>query len=231
MMENMQKMMMKRYQMFAWTGLIVVLAAFYFSLQVAGASGDFFSATKVAREGAQMGSALSQTNVTRHTLAWWVPSFKFVGLGLMLGAISMALGLIATTLRNLGAEIMAKWPAELNPGLPNKPRSARLFPLLMLMGWFFLAIGLIIAWATAGSVSWYWGHSISSELNPAGPGSNLLQTLGNLVVLEQWLAILRFVGMGFLFTAITVALTVVIRTLQHQELSLAQFIKGRMGKE
>jgi hypothetical protein len=230
MMENMQQTMMKRYQMFAWMGLLIVMIAFLFSLQVAGANGAFFGATKTAREGAAAGSALVQANVTRHTLTWWVPAFKFVGLGVMLGSITMALGLIATTLRNLGGELMSRWPAELNPGLPEKPRAARMFPMLMMMGLMVLILGLILAWATVGTVGGYWSHSIANELNPAGTGSTLLQTLGSLQALGQWLGILRFLGMALLFTAITVALTVVVRTLQHQEGSLKQYIKGQMNK-
>ncbi len=229
MIEKMQQTMMKRYQMFAWLGLLVVLGAFLFSLQVANANGAFFAATKAAREGATAGSALVQANVTRNSLAWWVPAFKFFGLGLMLGAITMALGLIATTLRNLGGEIMLKWPAELNPGLPEKPRSARMFPMLMMVGWMVLILGLIVAWATTGTVAAYWDHSIATELNPAGAGSALLQALGSIQSTGQWLSFLRFLGMGLLFTAITVALTIIIRTLQHQEKSLKSFIKARLS--
>ncbi len=227
MMEKMQQTMMKRYGMFAWIGLLIVLIAFLFSLQVASANGDFFSASKAAREGAAAGSALVGANVTRHSLAWWVPAFKFAGLGIMLGAITMALGLIASTLRSLGGDLMAKWPAELNPGLPEKPRAARIFPMLMMAGWMVLILGLVIAWATTGLVAGYWDHSIASELNQAATGSALLQALGTIQATGPWLAVLRFLGMGLLFTAITLALTVVVRTLQHQERSLKRFIQAR----
>ncbi len=53
-------------------------------------------------------------------------ALKFLGLGIMLGAITMALGLIAATLRNLGSDVMSGWPSRLNPGTPPKPRSAKM---------------------------------------------------------------------------------------------------------
>lgn len=227
MMEKMQKKMMKHYRMFAGVGFLVVLVAFGISLAAANANQVFFSATKAAREAAGAGSTLVAANVTRNSLTTWVPSFKFVGLGLMLGAITMALGVIATTLRNLGADLMSKWPEELNPGLPEKPRSAKLFPLLMMMGWMVLIAGFIWALFLNGTVVSYWSHSIAGELNPAAAGSTLLRQLGVIRGTLPWLGALRFLGMALLFTGITAALTVIIRTLQHQEQTLRNFIAAR----
>lgn len=227
MMENMQKIMMKHYRIFAGVGFLVVLIAFGLSLVGANASQIFFSASKATREAAGAGSALVAANVTRNSITTWVPSFKFVGLGLMLGAITMALGLIAATLRNLGGNLMSKWPGELNPGLPEKPRSAKLFPMLMMVGWMVLVAGFVWALLLNGTVAAYWSHSIANELNPAAAGSTLLRQLGVIQGALPWLGALRFLGMAFLFTAITVALTVIIRTLQHQEQTLRNFIAAR----
>jgi hypothetical protein len=227
MMEKMQKKMMQQYRVFAGVGFLVVLVAFGFSLAAANANQVFFSAGKAAREAAGASSALVAANVTRHSITTWVPSFKFVGLGLLLGAITMALGLIAATLRNLGGDLMAKWPEELNPELPEKPRSARLFPMLMMVGWMVLIAGFIWALFLNGTVVSYWSHSIANELNPAAAGSTLLRQLGAIKGTLPWLGALRFLGMAFLFTAITVALTVIIRTLQHQEQTLRSFIAAR----
>ena len=157
----------------------------------------------------------------------WVPSFKFLGLGIMLGAITMALGLIATTLRNLGKDVMSHWPADLNPGAPDKPVTAKMFPIIMMMGWIVLIIGFIWALSLSGVVGSYWNNSIADVLNPAQPGSALLNTLGLIQGQLPWLSFLRFLGMSFLFTGITVVLTVIIRTLQHQENTLNKFVEAR----
>ena len=226
-MEKMQKLMMKRYKMFAGLGLLIVLVAFVFSLQAANANAVFFSVDKVTREAAGAGTNIVAANVTRQSIPYWVPSFKFLGLGIMLGSITMALGLIATTLRNLGIDVMSLWPKDLNPGIPEKPRSAKLFPMLMMMGWMILLIGFIWALVSNGTVTAYWANSIASTLNPAADGSPLLRQLGAIQGVKPWLGALRYTGMAFVFTAITVALTIIIRTLQHQEKTLRNFVKAR----
>ena len=93
-------------------------------------------------------------------------------------------------------------------------------------GWLALIIGLIWAFSLNGTVTAYWAHSIANELNPAQPGSALLNQLGLIKATLPWLGFFRFLGMGFLFTGITVALTVIIRTLQGQEKTLRQFIQA-----
>ncbi len=230
MMESMINTMMKRYQMFAWLGLIIVLIAFLLSLSAAGANATFFSVDKAAREGATAGSALVAANVARNSISTWVPSFKFLGLGILLGAITMALGTIIKALRDLGKDVMSTWPRELDPGVPEKPRSAKLFPMIMMMGWIVLLIGLIWALSLNGVVTSYWNHSIANELNPAQPGSQLLTQLGIITSTLPWLGFLRFLGMSLLFTGITIALTVIIRTLQFQERTLQKFVAARTGR-
>jgi hypothetical protein len=226
-MEKMQQTMMKRYKMFAGLGLLIVLIAFLFSLQAANANSVFFSIDKITREAAGPGSDIVAANVTRQSLAHWVPSFKFLGLGIMLGAITMALGLIAATLREMGINVTSLWPKGLNPSAPPKPRSARMFPMLMLMGWMILLIGFIWALVSNGTVTDYWANSIAVTLNPAAEGSPLLNQLGAIQAVKPWLGALQYTGMAFFFTAITIALTVIIRTLQHQEKTLRNFIKAR----
>jgi len=225
-MEIMINSMMKHYKMFAGVGLLIVIIAFAFSLTGANAQAAFFSADKVTREAAGVGSALVAANVLRNSIPTWVPSLKFLGLGIMLGAITMALGVIATTLRDLGSDVMSKWPAEMRPGTPLKPRAAKLFPMIMMMGWMVFLIGLIWAFALNGTVTSYWAHSIANELNPAQTGSALLNQLAVIKGSLPWLAALRFLGMGLVLTAITVALTVIIRTLQMQNKVLSRFVQA-----
>jgi len=76
-----------------------------------------------------------------------------------------------------------------------------------------LVIGIVLA---AGVVSDYWNHSIATELNPAQPGSVLLSQLSVIGTYFYWLNPLRMLGMAFLFTAITVSITVIIGTLRMQ---------------
>jgi len=226
-MEKMQQAMMKHYKMFAGLGFVIVAIAFLFSLQASEANAVFFSIDKATREAAAAGTNIVAANITRQSVPYWVPSLKFLGLGIMLGAITMALGAIATTLRETGIGVMSNWPKELNPGAPAKPRSAKMFPMLMMMGWMVLLIGLVWALASNATVTAYWSNSIATVLNPADAGSNLLRQLGVIQGAKPWLAALRYTGMALVFTAITIALTVIIRTLQHQEKALRKFVQAR----
>jgi hypothetical protein len=226
-MEKMQQTMMKHYKMFAGLGFLIVIIAFVFSLQASQANAVFFSVDKATREAAAAGTNIVAANVTRQSIPHWVPSLKFLGLGIMLGAITMALGIIATTLRETGIGVMSNWPKELNPGPPEKPRSAKMFPMLMMMGWMILLFSLIWALASNATVTAYWSNAIATVLNPAGAGSDLLRQLGVIQGAQPWLAALRYTGMALVFSAITVVLTVIIRTLQHQEKSLRSFIQAR----
>jgi hypothetical protein len=110
----------------------------------------------------------------------------------------MALGYIVLTLRDLGSNVTALWPATLNPGTPEKPRDAKIFPMIMMMGWIFPIISLIWALNLSGTVSSYWAHSMSGELNPAQPGSILLTQLGTIHFTLLWIVFFRFLGTGFL---------------------------------
>ncbi len=70
----------------------------------------------------------------------------------------------------------------------------------------------------------------SLTINFAQIGLALLEQLGFITSTLPWLNALRFFGMAFLFTAITVALTVVIRTLQAQEKILNKFYQVRSSE-
>jgi hypothetical protein len=76
----------------------------------------------------------------------------------------------------------------------------------------------------------YWNHSIASELNPAAPGSELLSQLGVVTSFGKWIAPLRMIGMAFLFTAITLALTVIIGALRMQAGMLVTFYRRATGE-
>ena len=84
-----------------------------------------------------------------------------------------------------------------------------------------LIVGIILA---VGVVSGYWNNSIVNDLNPAQPGSALLAQLSVISSYAFWLNPLRMIGIAFLFTAITVALTVIIGTLRIQTKMLGDMV-------
>jgi hypothetical protein len=217
--------MMPAYPMIAVMGWAIVLIAFLIGIfALSPAQADFFSDAKVVREGAAAGSAFIDANVTSHVIEAWVPQFKFVGLGLGLMAITMALGTIAKRLRRMGQVISSHFPSELRSQMPPIPGRVRVFQLSTMMGIMILVAALVIGIILAtGVVPDYWNHSIANELNLAEPGSELLTQLQTVSSFSAWLNPLRMVGMAFLFTGITIALTVIIGTLVMQAKMLSRF--------
>lgn len=222
---NMIEAMMPLYPMIAVVGWMIVLIAFLIGVLVLSpAQATFFADAKAVREGAAAGSAFVQANVASHVIEAWVPQFKFFGLGLGLAAITMALGVIAKRLRAMGQVISRRLPAAARPALPPIPTRVRVFQLSTMMGLMVLLAALVIGLVLAfGVVPAYWNHSIANELNPAQPGSALLAQLGVVSSYAAWLDPLRMVGMAFLFTGITLALTVIIGTLRWQANTLVNF--------
>jgi len=198
-----------------WGFVLVSLLIGIFGLSPAVST--FFSDAKAVRETAEAGSAFVNANVTAHVLESWLPQFKFVGLGLGLLAITMALGTIAKRLRDMGWVITGHIREDLRPKMPSIPRRVRYFQLSALMGVMVLVAALIIGIVLGVTVvPDYWNNSIATQLNPAQPGSALLQQLETVSSFARWLNPLRITGMAFLFTAITVALTVIIGSLKGQ---------------
>ncbi len=102
------------------------------------------------------------------------------------------------------------------------------YQMFVWLGFLFVIVGFIWALVFAnGTVASYWNNSESQVLNAAAPGSALLAQLGVIKTTLPWLSFLRFAGMSLLFTAITVALSVIIRTLQFQEKQLDNFVRAQ----
>lgn len=229
--QNMTQMMDKMFPRLAIMGWLFVLISFFIGLFVlTPAQATFWSEAKAVREAAVAGSPFVNANVTIHVTEAWVPSFKFFGLGLGLLAITMALGTIAMKLRAMGTLITDHMPDELRPAMPPIPTAARVFQMSAMLGVMILLAAVIIGIVYAtGIVPAYWNHSIATELNPAGVGSVLLTQLGVVASFVKWLDPLRMVGMAFLFSGITIALTIIIKTLRLQSELLANFSRQMMS--
>ena len=105
-------------------------------------------------------------------------------MGLMFAAITMVVAAILGRLRILGGSVQASLGAPLR--FPPFPMTARIFPLLMVMG-------LMIFMAQLGVSAW-----LATE---AKSGDMLTVTRH-----AEWLHGMRFVGVGVMLTAIALAL-------------------------
>jgi hypothetical protein len=183
-------------------------------------------ATAVGNVHNALGRWRSPGNPASHLIEAWVRQFKFLGLGLGLMGITMALGTIVMRLRRTGQLIASHMPADFRPPVAPFPQRVRVFQLSTLIGIIMLLVFLIIGIVLAvGVVSPYRNHSIANELNPAETGSQLLSQSSIVSSLPKQLGQQRMAGMAFLFSAITIALTVIIGTLRMQAGMLVRFCR------
>ena len=141
---SMIERMMPMYPALAVMGWMFVLIAFLVGWFVLSpAQSAFFSDAKAIREGALVGSAFVNANLSSHVLEAWLPQFKFFGLGIGLLAITMALGTIAKRLRNMGQVIFSQLPENLRPTLPSPPKQVKLFQISAMMGIMILLVVLV----------------------------------------------------------------------------------------
>lgn len=211
---GMQAMASKMWIPFIAMGFMVVLAAFIFGLVNSSITSDYFQASKEVREAAVTGSALATQKAFMESTKAWLPSFKFLGMGMILGGVTFLLATILGALRTGGARVQEA------VGVPVKvikpPMTAQLFPMVMMMGMMVLiatlVIGIVLAFISYG----YWNHSTATELNPATAGSALLNSLANINTVSAWLAPFKFVGLALVLTGIGLALATIVRVLRWQ---------------
>lgn len=195
-------------------GLGIVVAAFFIGLWNSGLVSDYFSHPKEVREAAAAGTAIVAQKVTTESTFAWLPGFKFFGMGLLFSGITFVLANIINALRPAGTGLQRALGVEVKA--LRKPWSAKLFPPLMMMGLMILIATFAISIWLAGVSASYWNHSIKAELDAAQAGSALLGQLATIQSVKAWLEPLKFVGIAFLLTGISLALTTIRKILQFQ---------------
>ncbi len=208
-------------------GMGIVVAAFLVGLWNSGLVASYFSNAKEVREAAAAGSAIVSQKVTIESIFAWLPGFKFLGMGLLFSGITFVLANIINALRAAGAGLQRALGLEVK-ALP-KPLTAKIFPPLMMMGLMTLITTFIISLWLAGVSSGYWNHAIKTELDAAQAGSAFLAQLATIQSVKAWLEPLKFVGIAFLLTGISLALATIRKVLQFQAGRIIEIVSA-MGR-
>lgn len=224
---NMIEKMMPMYPLIALMGFMVVALVWLIGLfLISPNQAEFFNTAKALREASPTDAVANQAV---HVFETWVVEFKFLGLGLGLMAITMALGIIAKRLRKMGKVITYYFPSDIRPTIPKIPRTVRIFQMATMMGVMILILTFILGLVYAfGPVTEYYANTVVT-LN-AATGAPLLTQLADISQYKHWIGPLRFLGMAMLFLAITIALTVIIDTLRKQNGYLADFQRNAKNK-
>ena len=211
---GMQAMASKMWIPFIAMGFMIVVAALVIGVIVSVTAADYFSFSKLTREAAATGSDLAKEKAFIESTKAWLPAFKFLGVGMILGGVTFLLATILGALRVGGAGVQQALGESVR--MPKPPITAQMFPMVMMMGLMVLIAALIIGIILAVISFGYWNHSIATELNPAVEGNQLLGTLSTINSIKMWLAPLKFVGMASLLTGIGLALATIVGALRWQ---------------
>ena len=224
-MTGMQSMANKMWAPFVVMGLMIVVISFIVGIVLSGIEASYFENSKEAREAATRGSAIAVEQARIQSLLAWVPGFKFLGLGFMLGGITFLLATILGNLRVAGGRVQKALGVD--QIVIKKPITGTLFPMLMMMGMMILVVALGVSiWLATQSYD-YWNNSIATVLNPAIAGSETLRDLGVIKATGAWLTPLRFVGMAFMFSGIALALVTIISVLRFQAARLSDLASSK----
>jgi len=209
----MQKMISKmapKFPILIWMGFMMVALAFvigFFNSQTAAA---YFSESKLIRETTLLAerAAIQSTNL-------WLPYFKFLGLGMVLGGIVMALRVILDNLMQAGGKVLANLPADMRPAMPQAPWYGRLMPVVMMLGMLVFIIALIVSLQLASTARAVFANPLPA-VDAAGAGTVLLAQVQSIHATSAWLVPFKFFGIATEFLAIVMGLGTIAYVLKAQ---------------
>ena len=194
-------------------GLVIVAASLGVSIVNAATTSDYFGLPKEVREAAAASASVIDDRQFIESTNVWLPGFQLLGIGLLLSAITFSLANILGVFRVGGVRLQQAFGREAQTLTP--PITARLFPMLMMVGLVILIVNLIIA-AFIGALAWdVYGHSVA-EINAAEPGSSLLADLGTVNTYKAWLTPFKFVGIAFIPVGISFAVDTILQVIRFQ---------------
>jgi hypothetical protein len=202
--------MARMYPMLIAMGFMIVAIAFvvgYFNSQLAA---DYFSQAKAVRE-----TTLLAERASIESTGLWLPYFKFLGIGLILGGIVMALRIIIERLQGVGEEVLENLPEQVRPAPPSPPWYGLLMPVVMMMGEVVFIVALIVGLDMAATARGLFANPIP-DIDAAGAGSALLAQLESIRATSAWLVPFKFFGIATEFLAIAMGLTTIIYILTNQ---------------
>lgn len=202
--------MARMYPLLIAMGFMIVAIALvvgYFNSQTAA---EYFNQPKAVRESSLMGqrAAIESTGL-------WLPYFKFLGLGLILGGIVMALRVIIDHLNRAGQEVLSDLPDKLRPALPSPPWYGKFMPMLMMAGMLIFVVALIVGLNLAATARQLFANPVPA-IDAAGAGSTLLGQLESIQATSAWLIPFKFLGVATEFLAILMGLATIVYILTNQ---------------
>jgi hypothetical protein len=193
-----------------WMGFMIVALAFVIGFFNSQTAATYFAASKAVRETTLLAerAAIESTNL-------WLPYLKFLGLGMVLGGIVMALRVILDNLMQAGGKVLANLPADKRPAMPKAPWYGRLMPIVMMLGLLIFIGALIISLQLASTARVVFANPVPA-IDAASEGTVLLAQVQNIHATSAWLVPFKFFGIATEFLAITMGLATIAYVLKAQ---------------
>ena len=220
-MDTMIGKMAKMFPMMIALGFMIALAAFFVGYNNAQTAAAYFAQPKVIRE-----TTLMAQRVSMESIGLWMPTFKFLGIGLILAGIVMALRTIIDKRKGTSEEVLLNLPANAQTQLPAGPWYGRLMPLVMMLPEMFFLIAFGIGLWLSGIARIVFAHPLP-EIDAAGAGSALLNGTQTIHIVEGWLVPFKFFAISTEFLAITMGLATIIFILSVQ----TKMLSGVLGSD
>ncbi len=208
-------------------GLMVIAASVVIGITNAAAASDYFGLPQAVRGAADAPASVIDDRQFIESTNVWLPGLQLLGIGLILSAITFSLASILGVFRAGGVRLQQALGREAQSLTP--PITARLFPMLMMMGLMVLIVNLVIA-AIIGGLAWdVYGNSIA-EINAAPEGSALLDDLGTVNTYKTWLAPLPFIGIAMILVGISFAVHTILQVIRFQGQRIRELAQAGAGK-
>jgi hypothetical protein len=151
--------------------------------------------------GVSIGAVQATLDLPLHVaqVAAWNPGVLFLGIGLLLSAVTFLLATILGELRDGGTKVQHALGAKAL--ILKRPLTGKLFPAAMMMGLMTLIATFAIGFVQAAKL----------DNDPSGAAD-----------IGAWIGPLRFAGVALLFTAVALALATIVRSLRFQAARLEQ---------
>ncbi len=202
-----------------WMGFIIVILSVVIGFINSQAAAAYFAESKAVRE-----TTLLAERATIESTKLWLPYFKFLGLGMVLGGIVMALRVILDNLAQAGKKVLVNLPKDKRPAMPKPPWYGRLMPIVMMLGMLIFIVALLVSLQLAGTARAVFSNPVP-DIDAAGAGTVLLGQLQNIQATSAWLVPFKFLGIATEFLAIVMGLGTIVYVLNNQTAMLKKGVQ------
>ena len=202
--------MAKMFPMMILMGFMIVVIALIIGYVNSQNAAVYFAESKAVRE-----TTLLAERASIESIGLWLPYFKFLGIGLILGGIVMALRVIIDNLKAAGVQVLSNIPEGQRPALPKPPFFGPLMPMVMMLGEAIFIVAFIVSLGLAADARAVFANTLPT-IDAAGAGSVLLAQVQNIHATASWLIPFKFIAIATEFLAITMGLGTIIFILGSQ---------------